>query len=452
MAEKEKDDTDKYLHKLEKKISGKLAKTDKNKKSLKRLLDCLKEERRKAKEEGADELTTSESTTTTETTSVKAIAIDQKEGKQRIQLINSLISKSDESSKKKEAKALRKLEKAKKKAKKRKKGEEEKRGDDDIEEVDIRKPGSSKSPMETEGSSRQEMDAKRLDSSESRIRSFESFARSSSDRGGEKAKKETVRPERGRGISLEPFPEESQGGFLDRVVPGKSKKKPKMEEREREEREERELGTYKDRDMMVEESYEDPAYKDQASFWPGAVDRRPRESEEQMYRQRREEYRVEGWDEERSFSRERGPGGWGDRSRDQGGWRYEGAERRRPRPPPHFPPHPSSSRSHQPSIHINPHHPSNRSYVVPREERWEGRREAGYERRRESYREEGRHSREWVGRGRRAEEEELERGHRGDRYWAYEDDEEDEVVEEDKLSEDDEDFAATGCRRASEDL
>ena len=59
------------------------------------------------------------------------------------------------------------------------------------------------------------------------IRSFESFARSSSDRGGEKVKKETVRPERGRGISLEPFPEESQGGFLDRVVPGKSKKKPK---------------------------------------------------------------------------------------------------------------------------------------------------------------------------------------------------------------------------------
>ena len=105
MAEKEKDDTDKYLHKLEKKISGKLAKTDKNKKSLKRLLDCLKEERKKAKEEGGDE-----STATTETTNAKAIAIDQKEGKQRIQLINSLISKNEESSKKKEAKALNKAE------------------------------------------------------------------------------------------------------------------------------------------------------------------------------------------------------------------------------------------------------------------------------------------------------------------------------------------------------
>ena len=56
-------------------------------------------------------------------------------------------------------------------------------------------------------------------------------------------------------------------------------------------------------------------------------------------------------------------------------------------------------------------------------------------------------------RGRR---EEIPRGGRGERYWAYEDEEEDEEVEEemeeDKLSEDDADFAATGCRRANDEL
>ena len=53
---------------------------------------------------------------------------------------------------------------------------------------------------------------------------------------------------------------------------------------------------------------------------------------------------------------------------------------------------------------------------------------------------------------RRGKREEIPRGGRGERYWAYEDEEEDEEMEEDKLSEDDADFAATGCRRANDEL
>ena len=49
--------------------------------------------------------------------------------------------------------------------------------------------------------------------------------------------------------------------------------------------------------------------------------------------------------------------------------------------------------------------------------------------------------------GRRGGAEEL--GRRRERYWAYEDED---FEDEDKLSEDDEDFAATGCRRANDDL
>ena len=447
MAEKEKDDTDKYLHKLEKKISGKLKKTDKNKKSLKRLLECLREERKKTKEEE-----TSGSVITTETTNVKTIAIDLKEGKQRIQLINSLISKSGESTaKKKEARAKKKLEAAKRKDRVEEE-EEERRGD--VEEI-LSRPGSSRSKSSVEvagGASRQEMDAKRLDSSESRIRSFESFARSSQGgkKGGEKTKKELpvmVKPGEGRGVSVEPFLEEKQGGFLDRVVPGKSKKKTTgRDEREQERREE---GMYKDRDMMVEDGYEEQDYRDQEAFWPGSVHRGPARgrdiSEDQRYRPRRDEYR--GWEDDRSL-RGRREEDWEARGRNS--WGDEGSERRRPRPPP-LSPRPPSSRSHHPSIHINPHHPSNRSYAPPHEESWGEGRRGGYERRREDYRDEGsRHSREWVGRnlGRR-EEEEL--GRRRERYWGYEDEEE-EYEDEDKLSEDDEDFAATGCRRANDDL
>ena len=76
--------------------------------------------------------------------------------------------------------------------------------------------------METGGPNRQEMDAKRLESSESRIRGFESFARSTNHgkKGGEKTNKE-LPPK-----PVEPFLEEKEaGGFLDRVVPGKSKDK-----------------------------------------------------------------------------------------------------------------------------------------------------------------------------------------------------------------------------------
>ena len=449
MAEKEKDDTDKYLHKLEKKISGKLKKTDKNKKSLKRLLECLREERKKTKEE--EEASGSVISSSTEATNVKTIAIDLKEGKQRIQLINSLISKSGESEKsgkKKEAKAKKKLEAAKSKvADRMEEDEEEDRGRGDIEEVWSRAGSSNRSKSSVEvgvgGSSRQEMDAKRLEDSESRIRSFESFARSSlGKKGGEKTKKEPV-VKAGERVSVEPFLEENEGGFLDRVVPGKSKKKTRRDDREGERREE---GTYKDRDMMVEEGYEEQDYRDQEAFWPGAIHRGPRVreiSEDQRYRPRRDEYR--GWEDERGL---RGRREESEMSRGKSSWGDEGsAERRRARPPPPplLSPHPPSSRLH-PSIHINPHHPSNRSYAPSHEERWEGRRGGGYERRREGYREEGGRHREWV-QGRRADAEEL--GRRRERYWAYEDED---FEDEDKLSEDDEDFAATGCRRANDDL
>merc|ERR550517_2028630 len=85
--------------------------------------------------------------------------------------------------------------------------EEEETGLGDVEEI-LSRPGSSRSKSSVEtaaGPSRQEMDAKRLDSSESRIRSFESFARSSQHgkKGGEKMKKEipvSVKPGGGRGV------------------------------------------------------------------------------------------------------------------------------------------------------------------------------------------------------------------------------------------------------------
>ena len=457
MAEKEKDDTDKYLHKLEKKISGKLKKTDKNKKSLKRLLDCLREERKKTKDGGEEggEAGGGSVITATETTNVKTIAIDLKEGKQRIQLINSLISKSGESSKKKEAKAKRKLEAAKSKADKMVEVEE---GGGDVEEI-LSRPGSSRSKCSAElalgSSSRKEMDAKRLDSSESRIRSFESFARSSSGTKGEKSKKEPPKTEKDKSgrLSIDPFPEEKEGGFLDRVVPGKAKSKARRDDDDRER--ERAIGTYKDRDMMVEDEYEELDYRDQEMFWPAAAGQRGpggrEDYQDQKYSHRGGrggEYR--GWEEDRGLRGRREDGGES-HPRERSSWGFEGTERRRPRPRP-LSPHPpsSSSRLHHPSILINPHHPSNRSYVPPHEETWE-RGSRGYERRRrEDYREEGRR-RDWEveRRGRR---EEIPRGGRGERYWAYEDEEEDAEVEEDKLSEDDADFAATGCRRANDEL
>ena len=164
MAEKskpkteEKDDTDKYLHKLEKKITGKLKKTGKNKKSLKRLLECLREERKKTQGSGQEDGLGGGGTET-----VKHTGINAKEGKQRIQLINSLIAKSEEGLNKKEKKA-------------KKKGEELKETkttgtsqEDEVELID----------EEPESTSRQKQDEKRLHDSAQRIRMFESWARDS---------------------------------------------------------------------------------------------------------------------------------------------------------------------------------------------------------------------------------------------------------------------------------
>ena len=164
MAEKskpkteEKDDTDKYLHKLEKKITGKLKKTGKNKKSLKRLLECLREERKKT--QGSEQ---EDSLDGGGTETVKITGINAKEGKQRIQLINSLIAKSEEGLNKKEKRA-------------KKKGKEFKETkttgtsqEDDVELID----------EEPEITSRQKQDEKRLHDSAQRIRMFESWARDS---------------------------------------------------------------------------------------------------------------------------------------------------------------------------------------------------------------------------------------------------------------------------------
>ena len=164
----DKDDTDKYLHKLEKKIAGKLKKTDKNKKSLRRLLGCLREERAKQVQDGAQQGDGPSVTVTDAATEPDAVkTIDMKEGKQRIHLINSLISKSEEGAKKKERKAKRQTDE------------------------DRSRPNSSLNVedgviIDEQEETRHQMDLKRLDSSSQRIKMFETFARSSKGKPGQK--------------------------------------------------------------------------------------------------------------------------------------------------------------------------------------------------------------------------------------------------------------------------
>ena len=190
----DKDDTDKYLHKLEKKIAGKLRKTDKNKKSLRRLLGCLREERaKKVQEEAVQGDGPSDPATDAANEPDTVKTIDMKEGKQRIHLINSLISKNEESAKKKGQKAKRQME-------------------------DRSRPNSSLNVeddviIEEQEETRHQMDLKRLDSSSQRIKMFETFARSSKGKPGQKSSTATSTSTT---TPLEPQPHDDGEGQVGR--------------------------------------------------------------------------------------------------------------------------------------------------------------------------------------------------------------------------------------------
>lgn len=109
-----KDDTDKYLHKLEKKICGKLKKSDKNQKSLKNLLECLRKERKKAAEELTGGNSKKEHNFNEDECKViadaKVLADNQKKRDERIQRINDYIAKNKLLEKEKSSKAKKKFE------------------------------------------------------------------------------------------------------------------------------------------------------------------------------------------------------------------------------------------------------------------------------------------------------------------------------------------------------
>ena len=104
-----KDDTDKYLHKLEKKICGKLKKSDKNQKSLKALMECLRKERKKAAKEISKTANLNEDEVKM-IADAQSVAVNQKKRDDRLKKISDYISKNKLAEDETAAKIKRKLE------------------------------------------------------------------------------------------------------------------------------------------------------------------------------------------------------------------------------------------------------------------------------------------------------------------------------------------------------
>lgn len=176
------DDTDKYLHKLEKKICGKLRKSNKEKESLKRLLGCLRDERRK----NANPETTTKERSVNEflvkrepinsfhpcepgecevIAEVKTVEIEPKEANKKVRLINKHIARNESVEKRNQfeaSKANKKLEELKIK---------EKMGINNQDEVE------NVNNSDTLEDSRHKSDVERFCSSSERMKIFESFCK-----------------------------------------------------------------------------------------------------------------------------------------------------------------------------------------------------------------------------------------------------------------------------------
>jgi len=155
-----KDDTDKYLHKLEKKICGKLKKSDKNQKSLKALLECLRKERKKAAKELSRDANLNEDAVKM-IADAQSVAINQRKRDERLKKISDYISKNKLTEDETAAKIKRKLE------------QKLKRNQD----IEIMDNSSLLRVMEETVSSRELEDRARLRDSLERRKMFEAFAR-----------------------------------------------------------------------------------------------------------------------------------------------------------------------------------------------------------------------------------------------------------------------------------
>ena len=176
------DDTDKYLHKLEKKICGKLKKSNQEKESLKRLLSCLREERKNnlsdqnntrersvndflIKKEPISNISSYHPDECEILAEVKTVVVEPKVTSEKVNLINKHIARNDSVEKRNECQA----NKAKKKLQDLKINE--KMGLRYRDEVDHHQ---SRDDIDD---SRHKSDVERFTSSNERMKNFESFCK-----------------------------------------------------------------------------------------------------------------------------------------------------------------------------------------------------------------------------------------------------------------------------------
>ena len=176
-----REDSDRYLHKLEKKICGKLKKGRQEKESLKRLLACLREERKNntshstrkeksvndflVKNEPKENVSYADTDDCEVVAEVKTVVVDPKETNEKINLINKHIAGNEELEK------LNKFQASKAKKKLQNLKVSEKMG------LSYQDPEEYEKKRDDIDDSRHKSDAERFTSSSERRKIFESFCK-----------------------------------------------------------------------------------------------------------------------------------------------------------------------------------------------------------------------------------------------------------------------------------